>query len=186
MGVNPIEPFRFITMSVNQGTGPVTIKLDLKNFDMKGLSNMEIKEVTNDWKTMIIKAHLKQLDCEGDYSIEGKVLVLPISGTGKCSIVVKGVDIVATLKFSEVEKGGKNYFHVDSFETDITPTRSIFNFQNLFNGDKALGDNMNLFLNENHEEIVRELKPAISKGMSAGFIHLSNQVLSRINAKDIK
>ncbi|CAH1397721.1 unnamed protein product [Nezara viridula] len=186
MGVHPIEPFRFVTMSVNQGTGPVTIKLDLKNFDMKGLSNIEIQEVKNDWKTMEIKAHLKELDCEGEYAIQGKVLMLPISGTGKCSIKAKELDLLAVLKMSEVTKGGKTYMQVDGFDVDINPKRAIFDFQNLFNGDKALGDNMNLFLNENHEEIVRELKPAISKGMSAGFTHLANQVLSRINAKDIK
>lgn len=35
------------------------------------------------------------------------------------------------------------------------------NFENLYKGDKALGDSTNLFLNENWKEIYGELEPLI-------------------------
>ncbi|WP_191113324.1 JHBP domain-containing protein, partial [Acinetobacter pittii] len=38
--------------------------------------------------------------------------------------------------------------------------------ENLFNGDKLLGGNMNRFLNENWKEILRDLKPALSKTLA--------------------
>lgn len=36
---------------------------------------------------------------------------------------------------------------------------------NLFNGDKLLGDTTNMFLNENWEEVINELKPALRNAM---------------------
>lgn len=36
---------------------------------------------------------------------------------------------------------------------------------NLFNGDKLLGDTTNLFLNENWSDVINELKPALRDAM---------------------
>lgn len=38
-------------------------------------------------------------------------------------------------------------------------------FNNLFNGDKALGDGTNQFLNENWQDILNELKPVLKKAI---------------------
>lgn len=37
--------------------------------------------------------------------------------------------------------------------------------ENLFNGDKLLGDTTNLFLNENWEDVINELKPVLKDAM---------------------
>lgn len=52
--------------------------------------------------------------------------------------------------------------------------------ENLFNGNKALGDNMNLFLNENWEIILQELKPAIRETLSQILSGIINNVFSKI------
>ena len=53
-------------------------------------------------------------------------------------------------------------------------------FSNLFNGDKALGDNMNLFLNDNWQDILKELKPAITEAFAKVFMYVINGVFSHI------
>lgn len=45
------------------------------------------------------------------------------------------------------------------FLTD--PKRINFKLDNLFNGDKALGDNMNVFLNDNWKDIFTEIRGSI-------------------------
>lgn len=39
--------------------------------------------------------------------------------------------------------------------------------ENLFNGDKLLGDTTNLFLNENWEDVINELKPVLKDAIGA-------------------
>ena len=58
-------------------------------------------------------------------------------------------------------------------------------FENLFNGDKALGDNMNLFLNENWQDILKELKPSISEALSQIFAALINAVFGKVPYNEI-
>ncbi|CAH1397720.1 unnamed protein product [Nezara viridula] len=186
LGISPIDPFKFQKLSIDQGTGPVAIKLDFKNLNLDGVSNTKVLDAKTDWKEMSFKANLDNLIITGDYNIAGKVLVLPISGNGASNITMTDTDVTAKMKLKEFQKGGKSYFKAETFELGIFPKKTFFNLQNLFNGDKALGDNMNLFLNENHAQIVNELKPAISKALSQGFLQVANQVFSKIPTNEIK
>lgn len=56
-----------------------------------------------------------------------------------------------------------------NFEVDAKPTGVLFNFENLFNGDKALGDTMNAFLNENWKLLYDELRHDIQWGLAENF-----------------
>lgn len=52
-------------------------------------------------------------------------------------------------------------------------------FGNLFNGDKALGEGTNKFLNENWMEILKELRPVLNKAIG----EISKGIISPIFAK---
>lgn len=49
---------------------------------------------------------------------------------------------------------------------DIRISRLQAHFSNLYNGDKALGDATNQFLNENWADIYKELKGSIGESFS--------------------
>lgn len=53
------------------------------------------------------------------------------------------------------------------------------NFTNLFNGDKVLGDNMNLFLNANWRLLLDELKKPISTSFAKVFKESLNSVFEK-------
>lgn len=52
------------------------------------------------------------------------------------------------------------------------------NFTSLFNGNKELGTNMNLFLNENWKDILNELKAPIIDGFGGVFTAIINHVFN--------
>lgn len=54
------------------------------------------------------------------------------------------------------------------------------NFENLFDGNRALGDNMNLFLNENWKEIFEELRVAIEASFADIFKGLVNRLFTTL------
>lgn len=51
---------------------------------------------------------------------------------------------------------------------------------NLYNGDKVLGDSTNLFLNENWEEIFNELKRSIFDAFGLIMQNIINTVFRKI------
>jgi Haemolymph juvenile hormone binding protein (JHBP) len=95
-----------------------------------------------------------------------------------------GVDIMYKFNSSAVLKNGKTYLNIKNYKIDFTATRFYMDLDNLFNGDKALSDNMNLFLNENWEELLKELKPRIAEVFGEIVTQIVNNVFARRPYKD--
>lgn len=80
---------------------------------------------------------------------------------------------------------GKEYLTTDDLKLTFTITRLITNFENLYNGDKALGDSTNLFLNNNWEEIYNELKPLIFDAFTLIIQNTIVNVFRKVPYKEI-
>lgn len=53
-------------------------------------------------------------------------------------------------------------------------------FTNLFNGNKELGDTFNKFVNENWQDIFKEIKPAMASSLAQVYKSILNNVFSNI------
>lgn len=60
-----------------------------------------------------------------------------------------------------------------------TGPRLYIQLRNLFNGDKALSDGTNQFLNENWQDILNELKPVLRKAIGNIAIGVIQPVFSK-------
>lgn len=68
---------------------------------------------------------------------------------------------------------------IKSVRMSVEPGKMIFNFGNLFNGDKILGETMNAFLNENWKEIYQEVRATFTKAFAQIFSSVINTVFSK-------
>lgn len=59
------------------------------------------------------------------------------------------------------------------------PKRIFYHFENLFNGDKTLGDNMNSFLNDNWEAIFKEVQESFQNAFADIFQKIISDVFSK-------
>lgn len=127
-----------------------------------------------------VHGRVPKIILKGDYKINGRVLVLPIQGDGKATLVFDNFDIAVKLKPKIIVKKGKEYIQTDYFKLDFDTENMQIQLTNLFNGDKALGDNMNLFLNENWKDILKELKPAISYAIEEIIKSIVNRIFNKV------
>lgn len=127
-----------------------------------------------------IYATVPNLALNGDYKINGKILVLPIQGDGKSKLNIENMNLVLKFKPRVITKNGKNYIQTDKFSLTFTTTRLTIQLDNLFNGDKLLGDNMNSFLNENWQDILGELQPSISYAMEKILESIANRIFAKV------
>lgn len=56
---------------------------------------------------------------------------------------------------------------------------------NLYNGDKTLSDGTNLFLNENWQDILNELKPALKRAMAQIIKGVINPIFTKFPYNDL-
>nr|XP_013113590.1 unnamed protein product [Stomoxys calcitrans] len=174
------DPIKIGKMSIKQDSdSPVNIDLTFTNNEISGLRTSKfanIKGFGKDISTtheLVVKS--ENLYLAGDYKISGKVLLLPISGTGKHKITLVEPTVKMTCLGVPNEKNGETHMKLDKCFIDLEPKKIIFNFENLLN-DKSLGDTMNQFLTDNWKEVFGEIRTSLGKGLGAE----AQKVLQRV------
>ncbi|ETN58943.1 takeout [Anopheles darlingi] len=183
IGLVPLDPLRIDKMDIIQGDGPINIELNFRKVDLLGFREAKIKKAngfTANPNKMELNLIVPVASLVGGYKINGKVLILPIQGEGASNMTMANCDITLRWIGKLVEKNGKQFYQVDKFKVNFDTSRFYMNFTNLFNGDKALGDNMNVFLNDNWPDILKELKPAIAAAFTQIFEAVVSNVFNKV------
>ncbi|XP_017778453.1 PREDICTED: protein takeout-like [Nicrophorus vespilloides] len=179
LGFPPISPFHVDEIGIE---ATESLKLKLTDVDIYGLEKGNITDMKCDFKigSCSTSIYFPQLEVKGTYDIDGQVLILPIKGHGGASIKIDDAVFDFTLAWSLYKKDGVEYATPGEFVLHYNTNRSFYHFDNLFNGDKALGDQMNNFLNENWQDLSKEVEPAVSRTISVilktMFSRLSDQI----------
>lgn len=88
LGLPIFDPLKIEKMKIEQGgDGPVNLNINLRNFELKGLSGVKVTQINGFRKDferakMEIRFNYPILSIYGPYKLEGKVLVLPVQGDG--------------------------------------------------------------------------------------------------------
>uniref|UniRef100_A0A1A9WGV7 Haemolymph juvenile hormone binding protein n=1 Tax=Glossina brevipalpis TaxID=37001 RepID=A0A1A9WGV7_9MUSC len=180
-----IDPLITDKIRINQGAeNPVNIDITFSNSKVYGLSTSVAHDIKGFGKDLKTKHEIffkvpGSISLIGDYIVKGKVLILPLQGEGKSNMTLVEPECRISFIGGSVEKDGNIYMKPEKFHMHVNIKRSIYNFENLFNGDKALGDNMNKFLNENWKDIFDETKDSISKEFGVVVKHVIEQVFAK-------
>jgi len=183
LGLYPIDPLRITALGIDQGTGPVSIKLNFRDLDISNIGTVKINEVYADLDNYNITLNVdfdKPIILDGNYDIKGKVIILPITGDGLSKIVLENLKAKINVYLTPVVKNGHTYVDIKDLILTFTTTKMRLRLDNLFKGDKALGANMNTFLNENWREILGELQSNFENALAAAFAGVAQQFFSRV------
>lgn len=82
-------------------------------------------------------------------------------------------------------RNGKEYLGMENFKLSFTVSRIIFDFKNLYKGDKLLGDSTNKFLNENWSDIFNEIKSSIFDAFTLIAENVMRNVFNKVPYNDL-
>ncbi|KAH0821070.1 hypothetical protein GEV33_001721 [Tenebrio molitor] len=164
-----------------EGSGRVAVSQHFKNTKIFGLSTINANKFEFDFdkKTLTIEGTFPELRMPGEYKLEGRVLLLPIHGEGTGLVTMKNVHVTNVLTYEDVKKKGKTYMKFVSSTVKVTPSEMYFKLDNLFNGDKSLGDNINQVLNENWEAVFEDLEGAYTELVNKITLNVLNGFTSK-------
>lgn len=148
---------------------------------------MRRAQITFDKFKLKTETFTEQLDFVGKYEMSGKIIYLPITGEGRANISMHELSSVHELKgdyFTKPEDG-ETYINVTDYRIKFKPKRVTFQFENLFQGDKVLGQTMNQFMNENWKAVFNGLAPDYEKFFGAKFKDFANNVFKNVPMKKI-
>ncbi|KAJ4448243.1 hypothetical protein ANN_10257 [Periplaneta americana] len=155
---------------------------------ISGIENVQLEDIRIDLSKRHIEIDLffPSIDIDMKYNIEGKALILPITGSGPGNMSLKNVTTGVDFDFKLVWNNATGLDHA-------IPQHPVFKFdagrifvhlENLFNGDKFLGEAMNAFLNENWKELRREFGPALKEAISHIFLRIISNIFALVPYKD--
>ncbi|XP_017082989.2 protein takeout [Drosophila eugracilis] len=161
----PFDPMRVRDIVFKQDNNEVaTIRANLTELVVKGFSKTIVKESRVSkkdfgWQTKIF---LPKMRLDGKYEMAGRILLIPLSGSGKIFIEIDDLDILLLTKTRLYEKGGFTFDNVTAVRVQLNLTKVRTYLDNLFNGrSKEVERSTNEFFNENWRDFYEALKPLI-------------------------
>ncbi|XP_018570119.1 protein takeout-like [Anoplophora glabripennis] len=141
------------------------LKIGIRDMHLHGLETNELKQVKFDFdnKKVTVKIFFNVINIIGDFEMDGKILMIPLQGSGKSNITAVGVDVVYSLDYKLETKEGDEYFSIVSATSDFTSEKLYIDINDLLGGNKELGDTINKALNENWRALMESVKPVIAE-----------------------
>ncbi|XP_026480098.1 protein takeout-like [Ctenocephalides felis] len=204
LNLNALEPLHVTAINIDTGAGNFRLKLDLMELDITGFStieNVKIQSKGDDQLSWVLTGHVPKVEVKGKYKADGQVLVLPVQGDGDANIsllssfvrshictqnrLLNGSQTILILPIiketdQRPQRKGKAYMQLNQFDVKFNAKRVTMHFDNLFNGDKVLGDNLNNFINENWQEIFKEVQPALEDSLAQIFLEITNRFFNKV------
>ncbi|XP_050443505.1 protein takeout-like [Adelges cooleyi] len=179
----PIEPLFITHMDINQSSGPLIIKLNFKDLNIHRLSSVKIISLKSDIDkfTFNIKADFDEpLVIDALYKVQGKIIILPIRGEGRSNLTLTGVKATIEARGKPIMKNNEKYMELDYLNLKFSTSHLHVKLDNLFNGDKFLGNNMNQYLNRNWRDILKEVQPDVEATLGSAFQSIGHQFFSKL------
>ncbi|PNF31908.1 hypothetical protein B7P43_G07903 [Cryptotermes secundus] len=183
----PLDPLNIPRLELREGGGNFRFEQVLTNVTIHGLGAFKLLNVKADTDNLTLDMHMLTpfMRFDAYYEMEGKVLVVPLSGKGDCVVNFTDVTTIAHTQLELVTRDGDQYLNVQKVEWNIDAENCHFHFNNLFGGDKALGANTNAFLNKNWREAFDTFKYLAEEAFGILFRDLTNRVYRHFTYKEL-
>ncbi|GAB0098498.1 circadian clock-controlled protein [Sergentomyia squamirostris] len=182
--IAPFEPLKIQNVQISKGMGSLTLAGGFQDLLVRGPSNGTVRRALLNLKdkTLDFDLELPLLRINATYNLKGNVLLLPLVGDGDVKMALKDVRSNVVTKIS-IKSLPEEVIQIDEMKVQFLIGGMKIHLDNLFNGNKILGASLNLFLNQNANEIIAELRNDLENGLSKIFITLWNNVFSRMPLK---
>ncbi|BET02338.1 JHBP [Nesidiocoris tenuis] len=182
LDIEPMDPMVIDALSIEQGSSAVNLKLSFKNLKMFGMANVVIDRAVPDMKKnkFVLDYHTTTpLRLEGDYTSKGRILLIPINGVGKSTLILDNFKGSIIFNMKRTMKDGQEYLEVTKTDIIINTSRLHLNFKRNDPSQETFSKNLNTFLNANWQDLLEDLKPSISRAFSATFKSTANKIFSK-------
>lgn len=146
------------------------------NFKKGRKTNKEIFSINLDKKRWEFSGKSDYWQFDGDYEMDGRILILPIKGKGNSNIKIDNPQF--RFFFDYVIENGHMKITNSSINGPLAKVQ--YNFENLFNGNKQLGDEMNKFMNDNWMEVASEMQPSFWNTLDAVVVNVLSNLMKKV------
>uniref|UniRef100_A0A1A9UR65 Circadian clock-controlled protein n=1 Tax=Glossina austeni TaxID=7395 RepID=A0A1A9UR65_GLOAU len=176
-----------ITAARKSSNSPVQLNFILSNLELRGIEKLTMfssKGFVKDIQNIELDFNIPLLRINSLYELDGKLLLLPIKGKGNVEIILKDAHYVVTADIDLENRQGKNYIKFNKLVSVVKPKGTIFNFENLFDGNKELTDATNKVLTDSWQDVWSELGKDFNQAFADAVLLILTPIADAISYDD--
>ncbi|XP_049857344.1 protein takeout [Schistocerca gregaria] len=160
-------------------TGGPTLRITATNVRAYGCSDFTINRMSVDMRRdkFDFGIDLPHLYIVARYQVHGRILLIPIHGSGPMRGNFTNCKGDVSLQGKRIIRQGKEYMTFTNMDVRFHVGKGSIHLDNLFGGEKPLGEAVNNAINANFGAFVNELKPSIERALSKAMLEISNRVV---------
>ncbi|KAF2892624.1 hypothetical protein ILUMI_13551 [Ignelater luminosus] len=185
--VPPLEPFLLDSVELQSGTDAARIGATLSNLKIWGATSFVIEELKPNLDKNIfrLKVLIPQLQMQGHYKTDTRVLFLNLRGEGPIYVNISNYHFECKLKGNKIKRDGEEYLEFEKMKLKIEVGTSSIRLENLFNGDPVLSKATSDAIDDNADIFVNEIKPNLQNALSEKFTNIANKITLRFTYKEL-
>ncbi|XP_024215575.1 protein takeout isoform X2 [Halyomorpha halys] len=184
LDIPSLEPMHLPEIAISKG---YNFRASGTDVFVKGASRFKITNFKADIETINYQIGLQipELRYVANYDVNMKLLSLVLKGRGPMHANTTDVEAVALLKGHKEQRGDKTHVKFDSLDLKLKWKKYYVKLENLFNGDKTLGEAVNHALNENQKEIFDTIKPLAEEVVSEVILEIANKITKKFTFDEL-
>ncbi|XP_035897184.1 uncharacterized protein LOC118505478 isoform X1 [Anopheles stephensi] len=209
IGIVDVEPVVVDEISIALGSGPDGYRASFRNIEAYGVSNLSIVNVRSDIDSMQFQMTIEipKIKATAQYQSSGVLLLIQASGAGEYWGEYEGVKAKTYFKATPYQgDDGQTYLTVDQTKMDFSVKEIKMGVENIANQNAIIREYdgfvvdaidqvirflllspvclpdaaMNLFINTNAQELLKEMKPQLRTKLTEHLHSFLQQLFDRI------
>ncbi|XP_030766705.1 protein takeout [Sitophilus oryzae] len=166
LNLNNPEPIIIDQIQLALGTGPDGYRAIFKDIEAYGVSNCSVTAVRSDIATNQFQftLYIPKISARAIYESSGVLILVQASGGGNYWGEYEGVKVKAYIRASRTPgDDGLSYLNLQQLKMDFSVKDIKMGVDGIHNGNAVLQAALNLFINSNSQELLKEMKPHLKK-----------------------
>ncbi|KAM0731167.1 Circadian clock-controlled protein daywake [Formica fusca] len=176
-----IEPLILKKLSVSPSS---SLRIKLADVNVYDASSFEVTKMKIDFDKLflVVDVELPNIFIEGKYDVDGKILLLPIRGSGPMNGNFSNcIGVVKIQAEKYIDENGVERVRIVDFKMKISVGKGSVKLDNLFNGEQVLGNLINSSINNNFDLFMKEILPMVEMTLSDAFRNISNNIVQQFS-----
>ncbi|KAF5308808.1 hypothetical protein FQR65_LT06041 [Abscondita terminalis] len=173
-----LDPLQIETISIDTDGSSIKVHLDLIECVFENVVNAVTTHVVPDLENVRFSGQFffPSLAAKSKYKMEGRILNFDIQAEGSLKFDSKNVTCDLEWYGSYYTKNDKKHIQIDRIETKTDIKEIKLHFYKLFGDNEALTESVNAIINENIQDIKKDLDSLIEKTVAETIITYFNRV----------
>ncbi|XP_074104679.1 juvenile hormone binding protein 2 isoform X1 [Cotesia typhae] len=167
LGYPEVEPIVLDEVHISLGGGPDGYKAQFRDVAARGVSALRVTglrtRITDDEVQLQLALHIPKIRANAKYRSSGKLILVQASGAGDYWGEYDGVKAKVFIRAKPFSVQGHKYLRLQQLKMDFSVENIKMGVENVHDGNTILQAALNLFINSNSQELLKEMKPDLRR-----------------------